>query len=149
MKKILIFLIFSITLSSFGQSKSVEKIKINKGKIALIEYDKNWIFPFKNAEPAQLNDTDFKEIERLLIECISKSNELLPLKRYYRQYVVVRNENGEKEVYVNFMCELVSLDFADWKKELIDISDGGNCYFNVKINLSSKTYYNLIINMQG
>jgi hypothetical protein len=149
MKKILIFLIFSITLSSFGQSRSVEKIKINKGKIALIEYDKNWIFPFKNAEPAQLNDTDFKEIERLLIECISKSNELLPLKRYYRQYVVVRNENGEKEVYVNFMCELVSLDFADWKKELIDISDGGNCYFNVKINLSSKTYYNLIINMQG
>ncbi len=149
MKNILSFLIFSITLSSFGQANSVEKIKINKGKIALIEYDKNWVFPFKNAEPAQLNDADFKEIERLLIECTSKSNELLPLKRYYRQYVVVKNENGEKEVYINFMCQLVSLDFADWKKVLIDVADGGNCYFNVKINLSSKTYYNLMINLQG
>jgi aminopeptidase-like protein len=124
MKKILSFLIFSITLSSLGQAISVEKIKINKAKIALIEYDKNWGFPFKNAEPAQLNDTDFKEIERLLIECTSKSNELLPLKKYYRQYVVVKNKNGEKEVYINCMCELVSLDFADWKKELIDIADG-------------------------
>ncbi len=140
---------FFIALSSFGQANSVEKIKINKGKIAIIEYDKNWVFPFKNAESAQLNDTDFKEIERLLIECATKSNELLPLKKYYRQYVVVKNENGEKEVYINCMCELVGLDFADWKKELIDIADGGNCYFNVKINLSSKVYYNLMINLQG
>jgi hypothetical protein len=35
----------------------------------------------------------------------------------------VKNKNGEKEVYINCMCELVSLDFADWKKELIDIAD--------------------------
>jgi hypothetical protein len=124
-------------------------MKIDRTKIAFINYNIDWNHPFKNAEPSNLNEKELEEVEKLLLKSVDESNMLRPLKKYYRQYVVIKNANGEKEVWVNGMCELVDPSFADWKKELIDIADGGNCYFNMKINLSSKTYYNLMINMQG
>jgi hypothetical protein len=34
----------------------------------------------------------------------------------------------------------------DWRKELFDVMDGGNCFFELKINLTSGKYYDLNVN---
>ncbi len=33
-----------------------------------------------------------------------------------------------------------------WKTEFILVDDGGNCFFNFKINLTTKKYYELNVN---
>ena len=68
----------------------------------------------------------------------------LKLDKFKRQYVSVFNERGEKEIWVNFFCNNGNTD--QWKTKLIMIKDGGNCYFNLKVNLTNKTYSELKIN---
>ena len=46
---------------------------------------------------------------------------LLPLTKYRRQYVAVRNAKGEKEAWVNFFCA----DFnIDWRHAPMIVDDG-------------------------
>ncbi len=56
------------------------------------------------------------------------------------------NEEGEKEVWVNCFCKT---DGQNWKKESIQVDDGGNCYFRVKINLTTGKYHDLMVNGFG
>ena len=74
------------------------------------------------------------------------------LTRYRRQYLCVTNEKGEKEVLINFICER---DFSgtwfqenpdEWKRDLILADDGGNCFFRIIINLTTKTSYDFHVN---
>ena len=53
------------------------------------------------------------------------------------------NSKGEKEVWVNCFC-------GQWDKSSrtnpVIVMDGGNCFFNLKINLTTGQYYELIVN---
>lgn len=66
----------------------------------------------------------------------------LNLDKFQRQHWPVINENGEKEVWINFFCSDEKPISTD---NIILVLDGGNCYFNIKINLTKKTYNELII----
>jgi hypothetical protein len=46
------------------------------------------------------------------------------------------NSKGEKEVWINCFCRDGE---RDWRKNLVFVKDGGNCYFNLKVNLSRGT----------
>jgi len=140
MKNLLPFLLLVISLQSFGQTKS-KKPHFDKSKIAFIYYDQSRIF--KNATQANLNEIELLEVEKILKKCIAESKISINVNKYYRQYIVVKNDKGEKEIWLNCFCNVSNLN---WKKEVIHVSDGGNCYFNLKINLSLKTCYNLIVN---
>ena len=62
---------------------------------------------------------------------------------YKRQYIVVTNRRDEKEVWVNCFCT----DFGkNRKKQYIYVRDGGPCFFNFKINLTMKKYYDFHVN---
>lgn len=66
-------------------------------------------------------------------------------KQYSKQCIVKLNDNGEKEVWVNcFFNDDIS--FSDWKHNIVQVEDGGEYFFNFKINISNKKYYKLIIN---
>ncbi len=101
-----------------------------------------------------INTSEFYIIDQILDEAskdekfyfLQRQN-LKSLKKYYRQYVVYLNEKNEKCVYINAMCNVDII--PNWKNELLDTSDGGSCYWNLKINLSKRIYQNLIINGQG
>jgi hypothetical protein len=56
----------------------------------------------------------------------------------------VINQEGEKEIWINFFCN--EWESVGWKTDLMIVLDGGNCYFNLKVNLTNKTYSELIIN---
>jgi hypothetical protein len=62
---------------------------------------------------------------------------------YKRQYVSIINSIGEKEVWINCFCDSF---YKDWKKQILHVDDGGNCFFNLKVNLSTKKCYDIFVN---
>ena len=171
-----ILFIFLIIISSCDTNVKSNKSKNINDTEKLIELDKsdyailtiepknNW--KFKNAELSELNQTELIEIEKLLEDAVAKNNEIqfqnlknhnekypdnqleetgfeLNLDNFQRQYWPVINENGKKVVWINFFCsreEPISTD------NILVVMDGGNCYFNIKINLTDKMYLELSIN---
>lgn len=101
-----------------------------------------------------LSTTELEIATRLLTKCISDYNnqisetfkkrgekkryarmyQIKSISRYKVQFVPYINEKGEKEIWINGFCS----DFhADWKKEIVHVFDGGNCYFTVRLNISN------------
>lgn len=52
--------------------------------------------------------------------------------KYFKQLIPIINSKGEKEVWISCFCET----FDHWKTQRVYVSDGGNCVFHVKINLT-------------
>jgi len=109
---------------------------------------------FQNGTPAALTADDLEQINHILQEAVDNYNrDLKPyresikaLSEYNRQYVPVINAQGEKEVYVNCFRSRYERNFEGWKSNLLMIMDGGSNFFNVTINLTRLTYYNLNVN---
>ena len=143
------------------------ELRTEERNYTIMEYKTEWWWIFKNAEPAELNSIELKKVDSLINIAVTENNDKrqhfvdvvnshlerkgmektgfeLDLKRYKRQYVTVLNESGEKEVWINFFCS--HNENFDWEKELVIVADGGNCYFNLKVNLTTGEFYDLRIN---
>jgi hypothetical protein len=153
-----------ITSGSYNYGQS----SLPRDHYVILPFDKN-VYPTlaKKSIPASLNDSDFVIIDRVLSLCIDKYNQeqtaeyekmikkfpedgfqikdfVIDLKRYYRQYMVIKNAKGEKEVWVNCFCSVQHMDYLT--KEIVRVQDGGNCFFNVRINLTKKTFAGFEVN---
>ena len=144
-------------------------VSIDQSIIAVIPYRPNqrpMMGIQEEVKGTELKEEDLLWIEKLLATCIDTYNEekaaeiahirtefpernikekyiLLDLPRYKRQYVAMMNKEGEKIVWVNAFCD----DWdQNWRKELMFVLDGGNCYFNLKINLTTRTCFDLWVN---
>jgi hypothetical protein len=73
----------------------------------------------------------------------NKAFVIMPLMKYKMQFFPVTNAQGQKEVWINCLCQTYN---DDWKNRVIMVEDGGNCYFSIKINLTTKSYSQLMIN---
>jgi hypothetical protein len=100
-----------------------------------------------------LSTTELDVATRLLTKCITDYNDqiregfkkrgekkrysrmyqIMSLGKYKIQFVPFINEKGEKEVWINGFC---SDHHTDWKTEIVQVFDGGNCYFTVRLNIS-------------
>lgn len=107
---------------------------------------------FKNAKRTKLNQTEIVIVEDLIEKAVNKYNEkqkdgqkIKDLNKYKRQYIPVINKEGETEVWANFFCR----EEQDWKRNVIVVEDGGNCYFNLYINLTKDSTYKFSINGDG
>ena len=168
--KKLFYILTIISFASCGQSKNpqssaqqLDSVKTSKPNDTLnytiIMFDTADRFIFENATPTDLSTTEINDIEILLKDAIDNSNKvvdnanktdkyyqenkqyfIIDLSKYSRQFVPVINKNGEKEIWVNCYCG------HQLQKKIILVQDGGNCFFNLKINLTTKKYYDLIIN---
>ena len=129
-------------------------IHLTDSNYAVIPYTKSESYLFKNAKATSLCKAEIQGIETLLNKCIDEHNKEVnskPIKwgaiediGYKVQLIPVTNNKGEKEVWINCFCESVFSDF--WRKGIIRVCDGGSCYFNLKINLTTQKFYNLMIN---
>ncbi len=52
---------------------------------------------------------------------------------YKIQIVPYLNDLGEQEIWINGFCS----NHANWRSEVVWVFDGGNCYFTMRINLTS------------
>jgi hypothetical protein len=160
--KYILFLVFFISgFSGYGQAAL-------KDHYIILPFDKTAYTSLPDdCTQATLNKDDLANIDRVLSFCVNKYNHsqttvykqivkklpdqdlkiddyVIELKRYYRQYIVVFNKRGEKEVWVNCFCNIHSLD--NWREKPVIMMGGGNCFFNVRINLTRKSYSGFMVN---
>ena len=122
-------------------------IHLTDSNYAVIAYSPSDSFPFENGKATTLAKQDIKPIETLLNLCLDQHN--MP-KNFIFQLVPIINKKGQKEVWINALCtnpmSTFSTDGGDWKKEIIQVMDGGACFFQLKMNLKTKKYYHFRIN---
>ena len=141
--------------------------QVDTSTYVILKFNTKDTWLFKSAKPTSLSNNEIQAIEGILKKCIDKHNIyqekeykknsqkypeynfnrgdfIIDLSRYKRQYIPVINSRGEKEVWINCLCS--SEWHKYWRDEIVMVMDGGNCYFNVIINMSKKTYYNLMVN---
>lgn len=116
---------------------------------------------FTNSEATELSDYEIVILERLIKECIIEYNNKIikntdliepeyidylieDFENYLRQYVPFTNEFGEKIIWVNAFCSTPKN--WDWQTQILGTDDGGNCYFNLSINLTQKTCHEIRVN---
>jgi len=135
------FLFFSI----FSLAQDLSKITFIKDKSQSV-----WLFG--ESKISKLNEKEFKQLEKLIRARINEYNKnankknLIEVDKYFRQYIVVENEKDEKEIWVNFLCEVSERMKMKWKTEIISTSDGGKCYLNLTVNLTLKKVEKFIVN---
>ena len=129
---------------------------IDTSKIAILE----------DNERTKLTEEEWQSIEQIFQKAINdynqNTNNKIDVKNYLRQYVVSENETGEKKVWINCFCDKgeeyrktrrkrrekygIITTRDNWKEEVVQVLDGGKCYFNLTVNLSNETYYDFSIN---
>lgn len=170
----LLTFILTICLTSCGQTKTETKNQeqnqnvytVDTSVVAILPFDTSQYWVFKDSKPTDLTNDDLLKTEKILNNSINdynpdqerqfkeindkhpeykldKKNFTIDLTSYKRQYVAVINSKGEKEVWVNCFCNTWN---KNWETNLIMVHDGGNCYFNLKINLTTGQYYELMVN---
>ena len=167
-------LTLTICLTSFGQTniksqnheKQSNAIQVDTSVIAILPFDTNSHWIFKDGKNITLSADELLTVEDILKKCITNYNPdqekqfekinkehpeykldkkhfVIDLTKYKRQYVAIINSKGEKEVWVNCFCNTRD---KNWKTNLVFVIDGGNCYFNLKINLTTGQYFELMVN---
>ncbi|MRX68445.1 hypothetical protein SAMN06265349_101540 [Flavobacterium resistens] len=156
MKKICILLFLFFHLITYSQK--IVSFK-NIGVIFPKDYD---CYFFDNLKRFTPTANEINELEILLnknIEVIN-TNKFTPLihenlNNYNRQYIGIFNEKGEKVIYINFLWrENPNHPYKrnkeeKWKTEWSDVADGGSYYWNIKYNLTNKTFFNFRVNTLG
>lgn len=159
----------SLKTDSVSDSIYPKEFPFNDSTYTILNKPSGWNRIFKNAKPTSLTELEINKIEDILKVAINEynlklekyfqtENEKYPknkrdiskfqlvLNKHLRQYVPVINQKGEKEIWVNFFCDSM---YTDWKNHIVKVFDGGNCYFNIKVNLTTNSYSKLIVNGYG
>jgi|GEM_PF-1562598 len=144
-----------------SKDKNLNKhLSVDTSKIAILAIDSSNHCILERAIPFQLTKKDIKKIYKLLNDCINSKikkedttkrfSQYINLKNYKRQYVPFINSKGEKKVYINCFCfHEYENEFEDWKKSLVEVEDGGKCYFHLIVNLTNNSYEKLYTNGYG
>ena len=152
-------LVFIIACNQATDSKSDDKAKneisaittIDTLQFVILPFDKSmdWMFD-KSYEPTTLTQNEIIQTDSLLNECVTNYNKTLKDNKidltavnYKRQYVPVVNKKEQKEVWINCFCQSHG---NSWKRSVLNVDGGGNCYFNFKVNLTENKYYDLWVN---
>jgi hypothetical protein len=159
--------VFLLTLSVAACGQAVNKtsadnklhvkhnLEFDTSKTAIIEFNKRSRWPFDSTySAATLLQPELKTIDSFFVVVVENYNNSLDKehkqwsidinnRNYKKQLIVVTNNKGEKEVWVNCFCRAEN---DKWKTKMFGVEDGGNCYFNFKVNLTIKTYYDLGVN---
>jgi hypothetical protein len=110
-------------------------------RYAIFKFDAkhdDYIFD-KNSKPATLSSNEIIKVERLIAKAVVAYNNkntydsIKKPEKYYKQFIAITNNKGEKEVWVNCCCAVMH---GLWKTQIQHTSDGGSCYFTIKINLT-------------
>jgi hypothetical protein len=152
------FLILALCLSLHINGQVIART-YDSSRIAIIQLDKRYTWIFSDAsKSAALDASEMIQIDSMITVAVKTFNTSLAadkkgfsidLKKtnFKKQYIAFYNKNGEKEVWINALCD-IDLDNR-WRHEIIQAEDGGNCYFNFKLNLSTNQSYNFRINSLG
>jgi hypothetical protein len=120
----------------------------------ILPFDQQEGSGFKKGASAELSIKDLENINKILHMAVENYNDnaklswenKIDLNNYKRQYIAIINRRQEKEVFINCFNDKHIEDSGYWKNEYIIVFDGGNNFFNVKINITKMTYYDFQTN---
>lgn len=154
----------SITSKILYGGSDLVGMAVDSSAIAILPYDNTEMMfysKFIECKPSDLTITDLEIIEFLLADYIGQYNvtieerynnasepekdlyQSIDLKKYKRQYIAVVDNRNERRVWINCFCSFGNID---WHKNVISVMDGGNCFFNLYINLDTRTCYDMTVN---
>ncbi|MEO3405289.1 hypothetical protein AAFN85_15375 [Mucilaginibacter sp. CAU 1740] len=144
------------SVNPLGKSKSLFEYK----KLHAVDMSKYTVLPAgqelidswfgKGYHSTTLTGVDFVEIDNALIKAVKDHNDrkeygfVYNPDTYYKQIIAVINKKGEKEVYLNCLCAIRNL--KNWDKQLETVFDGGNCFFQVRLNLKTGKVISFSVN---
>jgi hypothetical protein len=101
----------------------------------------------ENSVSYDLTENDLFKIDSILPICMNKTKYFKDLKntdRYTKQCIATKNLNDEIEVWIKCACSGISKNAY---KYFIGIThDGGPCYLNLKINLTTENCFDVFVN---
>ena len=158
------------SVTSFSQTTKTHTLFKDKSKFVILQ-DKSQIESIfsKNYKLTTLIKSDYVIIEDLFIPVIDSFNIkgekrmrelarpyikidrnefIIDTSRYKFQIIAVINHKGEKSVWINAFCNDHNMNWHNMsgKKNIVLVDDGGICYFNLTINLTTKKLLSFIIN---
>jgi hypothetical protein len=155
----------TLTISDSADSTKVMQNILDSLDFSILKYDTTfryrYIFP-STFKPTDLSSAEIIECEKLLRTYVLNYNEeatkefeevskkhpnlkfdvkqvTIELEEYGRQYVAGLSEDGNKVVYVNCFCYPEEFEYRN--KELVVVDDGGNCFFNFKVDLKNRKIF--------
>jgi hypothetical protein len=156
---LIVTLVLSACRAKTGKEQAengLDQLKYDAAKTAIISWDRtlNYLFDSLNYRPTMLTQEDIDKVDSLLTSSVTDYNNSLTEghddykidlmgKDYKKQLIAVTNSKGEKEIWVNCFC-----DDGDksWTTEILAVEDGGPCYFNFKVNLTTHRIYDFGVN---
>ncbi|MFT7034181.1 MAG: hypothetical protein ACJA2S_002691 [Cyclobacteriaceae bacterium] len=155
------FLILTLT-NSCSNKETSERINFEFAILKLPD-DELQYFSQDFANTWNPDSTDLITAEQVIKKAVgSTEGELLSIQslpNYFRQYVGFRNSAGERMLWVNALCDIKNgmvenngefvLEPWPWKEEPIIVDDGGDCYWNILINIDKHEYSNFFVNGVG
>lgn len=124
--------------------KTVEN-KNFSGVVFSENYNLRFITSEKRFTPS---DEDIIKAGKLIENFLIKQNPLIfsKISRYKKQYFGIINEDGEKIIYLNAGIGFDEFEEPNWKKDYVNVFDGGDNFFNIKINLNQEKCFDFYVN---
>lgn len=159
---LIIFLTSCLLSENCNNNSCIEELDDDKVAVISDEVTKKWLSS-NNYRLFQPTMDDFNDTEDILKKTIKngefnflKEPILLQIKDYYRQYVFYFDDNNHKIVRINAFCRILQTPIEvdektvwepfDWRNKLFVVNDGGNCYWTITINLTTKENSVVIVN---
>ncbi len=148
-------------------SKARTAVKADTSTIAVLPYDTSYYWLFEEhakCRNADLSSAELDQLEELVQRAVTDymskydhPEELAGDSAYWNQYRIARsgyvlqciaviNSKGEREVWVNALCDHDWPTKDAWRKSIQMVSDGGGCFYQLKANLTRGTYSDLSVN---
>jgi hypothetical protein len=133
------------------ESSIVIKQTIDLGQFngySIFTYEKKFYNYFtKDVSPYDLTQKDLVRLDEILERCFEDNKTELnkASNQYGKQIIAVINPKNEIEVWVSCNCK--DKRFKDeFYCQIMEVKDGGNCHFRLKVNLTKQSYSELSIN---
>lgn len=168
-----LILIFIIVLFSCGHKEtrlsdlvSLDSLESEKQKITIItdtsqvkwavgDYKSLWIPSYGQL---QIADSIIKDAVSKISKSFYRRLCVDSFDSYYRQLVCYTTDEGDSLIYINALCHIydrplmdsngnfIEMRRADWQKYVIDVKDGGDCFWHITIDIRKKKYLRFNVN---
>jgi hypothetical protein len=115
---------------------------------SIFTYDKRFYNYFENdVKQYELTQKDLFQADKILEKCFEDNKTELNRKssQYAKQIIAVTNSKNEIELWVSCNCKDKRFE-NEFEYQIMQVHDGGNCHFRLKINLTKQSYSDLSIN---
>ena len=147
---IIFFVLLLFSNCNGQQEKAIVKDTIDpfdQIQWTILPEDYNLGIAFKKYSRWTPSKSDIVQSEEAFIKCLNNQKHRFnySLNNYTRQYAGLINDKGQKILWINFFCDEPNTK-KDWKQSVVAVEDGGDCYFELKLNLDTKTCFDWHIN---